>query len=121
MNAQAHRALVEKPMDHIDLALQGFERRERLAQLHLGAGAFGTPMIFIDAAAEKDHAKAFRKDFFSYGPRFGGERFQPWQRQSDSGAAKNGAPGNAVGRWIHLIGHFNYHLSVEHSLYCSVA
>ena len=40
MNAHAHRGLVEEPVDDVDLLLDGLERLQALAELHLVAWPF---------------------------------------------------------------------------------
>src|SRR5215813_7426934 len=92
-------------MDHVDLALQRFERRERLAQLHLRTRSLGSPVILVDAATEKDYSKSFRERFGAGGRSLGGERFEPRQRQGAARPAKNRAAGDAIGGWIHSVGH----------------
>src|SRR5215510_6773805 len=108
MNSQARRALVKKPVDHVDLALQWFERRERFAQLHLRTRSLGSPVILVDTATEKDYSKSFRERFGAGGRSLGGERFEPRQRQGASRPAKNRAAGDAIGRWIHSIRHLKF-------------
>ena len=51
MDTLVGQGLDEQAVNDIDLLLQWFQRLERLAELHVGAGAFGAPVILIDAAA----------------------------------------------------------------------
>ena len=59
MNALAGQRLDVETVDHIDLLLQRLQRLERLAELHRRAGAFGAPMIFVDAVSQENHAEPF--------------------------------------------------------------
>ncbi len=58
MNALTGQRLDIQAVDHIDLLLQRLQRRQRLAELHVGALAFGAPVILIDAVAQEHHAEA---------------------------------------------------------------
>ncbi len=46
---------------YVDLLLQRFQWRQRLAEFHRGALAFGAPMIFVDAIAQEHNAETFRE------------------------------------------------------------
>ena len=91
--------LLKRPWTTLILLFSGSSGESDLAELHVGARAFRTPVILVDAAAEEDHAEPFREH--GGGPvvaALGGERFEPGQRHGDPGAAKDGAAGNLVER-----------------------
>ena len=95
VNALAGGGLIEQAVDHVDLVLQRFERRQSLAELHVGARAFGAPVFLIDAVAHEHDPEALREDGGSGGIAERRQRFQPRQGHRDSGAAKNRSAGDA--------------------------
>ena len=104
VNALAGGALVEQAVDHVDLVLQRLERLQRLAELHLGARALGAPVILVDAVAHEQHARSASGTApATCGVGESGKRLEPRQRHGDSGAAKNGAAGNAIGGFLRSI------------------
>ena len=111
VNALAGGALVEQAVDHVDLVLQRLQRRQGLAELHVGARALGAPVILVHAVAHEQDAEALREGGRRRGVGERGQRFEPRQRHGDAGAAKNRAAGNAMGGFRRSIGHL-IHLSV---------
>ncbi len=100
MDALTGRRLVEQPVDDVDLVLEGLERRERLAELHVGAIAGRAPMVFIDAASHEHDAEALGE---GRGGRGGGgaknaHGFEPRQRHDDPGSAQHRAARNSTGK-----------------------
>ncbi len=92
VNALARRLFVEETFDDVDLLFDGLKNRQSLAQLHIGSGAGGAPVVFVDAVAEEQNAEALRK----LGG--GGERrhgLQERQRHRHARAAKNGSARDA--------------------------
>ena len=57
MNALAGQRLDVETVNDVDLLFEGFQRRQRLAELHVGALALGAPVILVDAAAQEDDAE----------------------------------------------------------------
>ena len=100
-------------VDHIDLLLQGLQRLQGLAELHLGAIAFGAPVILVDAAAQEDHAEALGEGGGGRLIRQGVHRLQPGQRHAAAGALQHHAAGESAGTergktvLIALLGHIN--------------
>ena len=110
VNALTGGPLVEEAVNHVDLMLQRLERRQGLAELHIGARTLGAPMILVDAIAHEQNRETFREGGGD-GVRRKREGLQPRQGHGDSGAAKNRAAGNAMGGFRRSIGHL-IHLSV---------
>ena len=95
VNALPGQRLDEKTIDHVDLLLQRLQRLQRLAELHGGALALGAPMIFVDAVAQEDDAKALWERGRRRRVGQGVKRFKPRQGHGAARAAKHGAAGNA--------------------------
>ena len=57
VDADAGRRLVEQAVDDVHLGLERRQRLEALAQLHLGAGALGPPVVAVDAVAHEQHGE----------------------------------------------------------------
>ena len=53
--------LLNRPLNDVQLGLERRQRLERFAQLHLLAGAFGPPVIGVDAAAHEQRGEALGK------------------------------------------------------------
>src|SRR5688572_27917 len=93
MNSYANRGFVEETVDDIELLPEWAKRRQDRSQIHFSVGAGRPPMLRVDAVADKDRGKAFRK---SAG--FGGwrgtapdrDRFEPGQGHRDAGSAQEG-------------------------------
>ena len=98
MDALAGQRLDIEAVDHIDLLLERLQRLQRLAELHVGALAFGAPMILVDAAAQEHHAEALGEVGGRGRIGQGVDRFQPGQRHGAAGAAQHGAAGEGAGR-----------------------
>ena len=58
MDAHAGGRLVEQAVDDVDLRLERLQRRQDLAELHLGARPFRPPAAGIDAVAHEQHGEA---------------------------------------------------------------
>jgi hypothetical protein len=57
MNALAGKRVDVETVDYVDLFLEGFEGRQRLRELHVGALALGAPVILVNATTQEDDAK----------------------------------------------------------------
>jgi hypothetical protein len=57
MNSLPRERVDVESVDHIDFFFERLEGGERLRELHGGAIAFGAPVIFVNAIAQKDDAK----------------------------------------------------------------
>ena len=60
MNALAGSPLVEEAVNHVDLVLQRLQRRQGLAELHIGARTLSAPVILVDAIAHEQNRETFR-------------------------------------------------------------
>jgi len=83
-------------VNDIDLLFQGLERLQRLAELHVGAVAFGAPVIFVHAAAQEHNAETLG-EIGCRRSRQGTDRLQPGQRHSAAGTPKDRAAGEGAG------------------------
>jgi hypothetical protein len=57
MNALAGERLDVETINHVDLLFERLQGRQRLAEFHGGALAFGAPVILVNAIAQENDAK----------------------------------------------------------------
>src|SRR5262249_5396626 len=116
MNALAGKSLYVESIKNVDFLFEGLQRHQRFAELHRRTLTLGTPMILVDAAAEKHYAKPLRK---GRRRRRIGKSIQgckPRQGHRTTGSAKDGAAGYASGilfRMRHLTSPFCVLVRIE--------
>jgi hypothetical protein len=57
MNSLPRERVDVETVDYVDFLFEGFQGGEGLAEFHVGALAFGTPVTFVNAVAQEDDAK----------------------------------------------------------------
>ena len=102
VDADARGGAVVEAADDIQLGAKRLQRLQRFAQLHLGPGALGPPMLAVDAIAHEHGGESLRigrRRIGGCGRRCRaphGERLQPRERHHDTRAAQKRSPGNLV-------------------------
>ena len=61
VDADADGGLVEQAIDVVDLSFERLQGLEAFAELHVGAGALGPPVVAVDAVAHEEDGEAFGK------------------------------------------------------------
>ena len=93
--------LLNRPVMKFSFVLERLQRLQALAQLHLGAGALGPPVVAVDAVAHEQHRQALgmtvggQRADGARGQRRAGpgrQRLQPGQRHGHARPAQQRAP-----------------------------
>jgi hypothetical protein len=57
MNSLPRKRVDVETVNDVDLLFERFQGREGLREFHVGALAFGAPVILVNATTQKDNAK----------------------------------------------------------------